>query len=164
MLYRLGRLVIRFRYAFVAAWVAFFLLALPFGMGPLEYLERMFGTAGGYSWLSVNAFNPWALIGSGGTRPLVESLRWSDDTLPLLGPIPGVAIGATLLVAGFLWGTVRGAVRDDRWTLLAAAAFLAIAFFILPTRAHERYIFPAIALMPLLAVASGRWAGVPQSA
>ncbi len=36
--------------------------------------------------------------------------------------------------------------------------FLAIAFFILPTRVHERYIFPAIAVMPLLAVVSGRWA------
>ena len=76
----------------------------------------------------------------------------------LLGPIPGVAIGAALLAAGFAWGVVRGAVRDDRWTLIVAVTFLAIAFFILPTRVHERYIFPAVALMPLLAVVSGRWA------
>ena len=134
------------------------MLALPFGMGPLEYLERMFGTAGGYGYLSVNAFNAWALVGSGGTPPLAGSLAWSDDTVPLLGPLPGVAIGAALLVAGFLWGTVRGAVRDDRWTLLVALTFLAVAFFILPTRVHERYIFPAVALLPLLAVVSGRWA------
>ena len=52
--------------AFLAAWAAFFVIALPFGMGPLEYLERMFGTAGGYDYLSVNAFNLWALVGRGG--------------------------------------------------------------------------------------------------
>ncbi|HZW01661.1 MAG TPA: phospholipid carrier-dependent glycosyltransferase, partial [Candidatus Deferrimicrobium sp.] len=144
--------------AILAAGVAFFALALPFGMGPYEYLERMLGTAGGYAYLSVNAFNVWALVGSGGAPSLAESLSWSDDTVPLLGPIPGVAIGAVLLVGGFLWGAVRGAVRDDRWTLLVAAAFLAVAFFILPTRVHERYIFPAVALLPILAVASGRWA------
>lgn len=144
--------------AILAAGVAFFALALPFGMGPYEYLERMLGTAGGYAHLSVNAFNAWALVGSGGAPSLAESLSWSDDTVPLLGPIPGVVIGAVLLIGGFLWGTVRGAVRDDRWTLLVAAAFLAIAFFILPTRVHERYIFPAVALLPILAVASGRWA------
>ncbi len=142
----------------LAAGAAFFVLALPFGMGPLEYLERMFSTAGGYGYLSVNAFNAWALVGSGGTPPLAGSLAWSDDTVPLLGPLPGVAIGAALLVAGFLWGTVRGAVRDDRWTLLVAVTFLAVAFFVLPTRVHERYIFPAVALLPLLAVVSGRWA------
>lgn len=149
---------IRLLTAFVAAWAAFFVIALPFGMGPLEYLERMFGTAGGYGYLSVNAFNLWALVGVDGQPSLAEALRWSEDTVGLIGPIPGVAIGATLLVLGFLWGVARGAIRDDRWTLIVAVTFLAIAFFILPTRVHERYIFPAVALMPLLAVVSGRWA------
>ncbi|MEX1334070.1 MAG: phospholipid carrier-dependent glycosyltransferase [Candidatus Limnocylindrales bacterium] len=149
---------IRLLTAFVAAWAAFLVIALPFGMGPLEYLERMFGTAGGYGYLSVNAYNLWALVGAGGEPSLAEALRWSDDTVGLIGPIPGVAIGAALLVFGFLWGVARGAIRDDRWTLIAAVTFLAIAFFILPTRVHERYIFPAVALMPLLAVVSGRWA------
>ncbi len=149
---------IRLLTAFVAAWLAFFVIALPFGMGPLEYLERMFGTAGGYGYLSVNAFNLWALVGADGQPSLAEALLWSEDTVGLVGPIPGVAIGATLLVLGFLWGVARGAIRDDRWTLIVAVTFLAIAFFILPTRVHERYIFPAVALMPLLAVVSSRWA------
>ena len=148
---------IRLVTAFAAAWIAFFVIALPFGMGPLEYLERMFGTAGGYGYLSVNAYNLWALVAPEGGTSLAAGLSWNDDTLALVGPIPGVAIGAALLAAGFLWGTVRAAVRDDRWTLIVAVTFLAIAFFILPTRVHERYVFPAIALMPLLAVVSGRW-------
>ena len=147
---------IRLLTAFVAAWAAFFLIALPFGMGPLEYLDRMFGTAGGYGYLSVNAFNLWALLGVAGEPSLAEGHHWTDDTVALVGPIPGVAIGAALLAAGFAWGVVRGAVRDDRWTLIAAVTFLAIAFFILPTRVHERYVYPAIALMPLLAVVQRR--------
>ncbi len=149
---------IRLLTAFVAAWAAFFVIALPFGMGPLEYLDRMFGTAGGYGYLSVNAFNLWALLGVAGEPSLADGLHWTDDTVALVGPIPGLAIGAALLAAGYAWGVVRGAVRDDRWTLIVAVTFLAIAFFILPTRVHERYMFPAVALMPLLAVVSGRWA------
>jgi hypothetical protein len=131
-------------------------LAIPF-TAILEYLDLMFGTAGGYGYLTVNAYNLWALVGSGSTPALAEALSWSDDTIGFLGPVPGVAIGAALLVAGFLWGSVRAAVRDDRWTLLVAATFLAIAFFILPTRVHERYIYPAVALLPLLAVMERRW-------
>jgi hypothetical protein len=150
---------VRLLTAALAALLTFLVLALPFGMGPWEYVDRMLGTAGGYSYLTVNAFNVWALVGAGGNPSLAASpLTWSDDTLPLLGPLPGVAVGAALLVGGFLWGTVRGALRDDRWTLIAALAFLAIAFFVLPTRVHERYIFPAIALLPLLAAVSRRWA------
>jgi predicted membrane-bound dolichyl-phosphate-mannose-protein mannosyltransferase len=135
----------------------FHLLALPFGMGLDGYLRLVTDAAGGYSYLSVNAFNAWALVGSGGTPPLAESMRWSDDTLPLVGPIPAVAVGAVLLAAGFLWALLRAAVRDDRWTLLVAAAALCLFFFVLPTRVHERYVFPALAFLPLLAVVDRRW-------
>ena len=144
--------------AFAAAWAAFFVVALPFGMGPLEYLERMFGTAGGYGYLTVNAYNLWALVGSEDLPSLAEAFRWVEDTIPLVGPLGGVVFGAAALVAGFAWGTLRAAARDDRWTLIVAAVVLAVAFFVLPTRVHERYIFPAIALMPLLAVVQRRWA------
>jgi Gpi18-like mannosyltransferase len=148
---------VRLLTAFLAAAAVFFAVSLPFGMGPLELVQRMIDTAGGYEYLSVNAYNLWALVGSAEAPSLAASGGWSDDTVALWGPLPGVVVGAALLAAGFLWGTLRAALRDDRWTLLAAAAFLAIAFFILPTRVHERYLFPAIALVPLLAAASGRW-------
>ena len=35
--------------------------------------------------------------------------------------------------------------------------FLAVAFFILPTRVHERYLFPAFAVGAILAATSVRW-------
>ena len=47
----------------------------------------MVGTAGGYSYLSVNAFNPWALVGAGGNRA-----RWRR-ALALVGR-HGAAAGA----------------------------------------------------------------------
>ena len=34
---------------------------------------------------------------------------------------------------------------------------LAVAFFILPTRVHERYLFPFFALGAILAAFSWRW-------
>jgi hypothetical protein len=36
--------------------------------------------------------------------------------------------------------------RDDLRGVLLASLRLAVAFFVLPTRVHERYLFPALAL------------------
>ncbi len=135
----------------------FLLFALPFRLGPLEYLQLMGGTAANYSWLSVNAYNVWALVGADGNPPLASAWAWSPDTVPLLGPIPGVVIGGGLLVLGFLWGLWRAGRAGDRWTIILAAAYLCMAFFVLPTRVHERYLFPAFVFLPLLAVADRRW-------
>lgn len=137
--------------------VVFLVIALPFGLGPLEYLRLMSETAGGYAYLSVNAYNPWALVGAGGTAPLAFAYAWSPDTVPLLGPIPGVLIGVALLALGFAWAFVRTLVTPDRWTLLLAAAWLCLAFFLLPTRVHERYLFPVFVFLPLLLAAGPRW-------
>ncbi len=133
------------------------LLLLPFNLDIVEFVALIVQTAGGYPWLSVNAYNLWALIGAGGTDPLAFGGYWSSDTVPLLGPLPGVAIGTFLLVAGFLVGLARLAWRSDRRSILVVTAFLALAFFALPTRVHERYLFPVFAVLPLLAVFDRRW-------
>ena len=41
--------------------------------------------------------------------------------------------------------------------LVVAVTFLALAFFVLPTRVHERYLFPFFALGAILAAISVRW-------
>ena len=69
----------------------------------------------------------------------------------------GVAIGGALLVAGFLYGLVNALLRDERRTIIVTAVFLCLAFFVLPTRVHERYLLPVFALVPLLAVTSRAW-------
>ena len=142
----------------VAALIALLLVITPFSLGPIDFIQQMAKTAGGYPYLSVNAYNPWAMIGSGGNQPLAFGGGWSPDTVPLLGSIPGLAIGILLLGLGFLLGVARVAWRDDRRSILLVAILLALGFFMLPTRVHERYMFPIFALLPLMAIVNRRWA------
>jgi len=104
-----------------------------------------------YTGLSINGFNLWRNPWSG----LGDSLHWGDDT------VEGVAMAGLSLtwqqVGTLLFGVVallalwQVARRDDLRGVLVASLVLAIAFFALPTRVHERYLFPAIALsLPLL--------------
>ena len=65
-----------------------------------------------------------------------------------------VLFAAVVLVA--LWQLLR---RDDAEGLLLGALVLAVAFFVLPTRVHERYMFPALALAAPLVLR--RWPIVP---
>jgi hypothetical protein len=111
-----------------------------------------------YPNLTVNAFNPWALVGP---TPLTQGIGQGDilttDSLQVLGPLPASLVGAILfgLVALTVIGTL--VLRDDRSAILVGFTVLALAFFILPTRVHERYLFPAIVTGSLLAAASMSW-------
>jgi Gpi18-like mannosyltransferase len=140
-----------------AALIVLLLFLAPFSMDLFRFINQMTGTAGGYPWLSVNAYNAWALVGSDGRGPLAFGGGWSSDTVGLLGPLPGVVIGGILLAIGFAVGILRLAWQDDRRSVVAVTIFLALAFFMLPTRVHERYMFPIFGLLPLLAVVDRRW-------
>jgi Gpi18-like mannosyltransferase len=142
----------------VASLIVLLIIITPFSLGPFDFLQQMAKTAGGYPWLSVNAYNPWAMIGSDGNQPLAFGGGWSPDTVPLLGPIPGFAIGTLLLAVGFALGLARVAWRDNRRTILVVGLVLALGFFMLPTRVHERYMFPIFVFLPLLAIVNRRWA------
>ena len=142
----------------VASLIVLLVIITPFSLGPFDFLQQMAKTAGGYPWLSVNAYNPWAMLGSDGNQPLAFGGGWSPDTVPLFGPIPGFAVGTVLLAVGFALGLARAAWRDDRRTILFVATLLALGFFMLPTRVHERYMFPIFALLPLMAIVNRRWA------
>lgn len=141
----------------IAGALTLLLLITPFSLDIPGLIDLVTSTAGGYPYLTVNAYNLWALFGSGGTSPLVEVFTWSSDTVPLIGPIPGVIIGSVLLAGAFLVGLARLAWRADRWSIVLVTIFLSLAFFMLPTRVHERYLFPVFAFLPLLAAAQGRW-------
>lgn len=132
------------------------LAALPFGLTLPDVLAKVAEAAGGYPYLSVNAWNPWALIEVGG-RAVVDATGWASDIdpLPLIG-IPGVAIGSAAIAVAVLVA-MRYARRDTAIRTVTAVAALAIAFFVLPTRVHERYLFPAIPLTIALAAARPAW-------
>ncbi len=142
----------------VAAGLAvLFVVIVPFRLDIVGLLRLVLTTAGEYHYLTVNAYNPWALIADPGGASLAHAGTWSDDLVPLLGPLPGFAVGAILLLAGIALGVLQVAWRDDRRSILLAAAFLSLAFFVLPTRVHERYLFPIFVFLPLLAMTSRRW-------
>jgi hypothetical protein len=99
-------------------------------LDPFRYLGMLGDTAVRQPESSLNAFNPWGLF---------VGFRIPDE--------PYVVAGTLILVAGIggsLWGLRR---RPDLAVVLAVGALLTLAFYFLPTRVHERYLFPAIAVL-----------------
>jgi 4-amino-4-deoxy-L-arabinose transferase-like glycosyltransferase len=164
----------------LAALVTTFILSAPVGLSIVDIgpnglhsglIEQIFSTASGYPYVTVNAYNPWALVQLNGSG-LAANGGWICDSVftstvaggancpqgfLVFGVIPAVAIGAALLA--FAFAVIVGVVslRPDRLTMLVGLTVLAVAFFILPTRVHERYLYPFFALGAILAAISWRW-------
>ena len=215
-------------------------------------VTHLVSTFGEYPYLTLNAYNPWALLADHGsamntTRLWLPDVPWSDASTGVggpgyvIGPFPSTVVvvalaaavllgiaaiagrrlarrpeapvedqafaanaagsvvartlrailaeaaglwGAALVVAvviaavviaamsgifyaallgdGLLLATLLGvglwaAWRDDMQSLLVALTILSIAFFVEPTRAHERYLFPFFLLGAVLLAVSWRW-------
>ena len=112
-----------------------------------------------YSVLTVNAFNAWALVGPNPLAGAISSqdLTWTADSLQVVGPISAASLGAALLVLVTMLVVVTLWIRDDPIAIMVAFCVLAIAFFALPTRVHERYLFPVFGVGALVAAMSPRW-------
>ncbi|HLY13218.1 MAG TPA: hypothetical protein VKR24_02625, partial [Candidatus Limnocylindrales bacterium] len=139
-------------------------LSAPFGLSVIDLLVQVGKTAAGYPYITVNAYNPWALIEQAGGGLAVAG-TWLPDIANSTAPgtpvtilgIPALFIGTGLLIAVILLVSAVVARRDDRRTVLIGLTILAIAFFVVPTRVHERYLFPFFALGAILAATSFRW-------
>ncbi len=163
----------------LAGYLTALALCLPFGLTVLGFspvppfitsglLEQIALAGGGYPYLTVNAYNTWAIIPSDLGNSLANSGLWACDaaTTPAdrcgagivqFGALPAVVVGAALLVlviVTVLWAIWR---RPDRLTILVGLAIIALAFFAAPTRVHERYGFPFFALGAILFAVSPRW-------
>ncbi|OLC53994.1 MAG: hypothetical protein AUH85_12785 [Chloroflexi bacterium 13_1_40CM_4_68_4] len=143
-----------------AAVVVIAALAVPFGMGLVGddgLIALITKAAATYEYSTLYAFNVWAIV----------SDFWKPDSELVFGVamrnwsalIFGLAVVGVLVV---LW---RGAPRGRRWGeepgrdlgfMLAIGAMLTLAFYFLPTRVHERYLFPLFALLAPLAAAYAR--------
>ena len=122
--------------AAIASGATVFVLGLPFHSGPGELIDLVRSAAGTYPYTSLYAFNLWSVVGD----------FWKPDDA-------FVVPGGILLLVGLAGSCVTVWRRRDGPALLAAGALAAMAFYFLPTRAHERYLFPAFALLlPLAAV------------
>jgi Gpi18-like mannosyltransferase len=116
-------------------------------------LQRYTYGSGVYAYTSVNAFNLYAL-----RLPF-----WQADSqaISLFGfPLGSYAVWGIVLVAAATALIIARYLqrRDDR-ALLEGAMLCALAFFVLATRMHERYVYGAFLLaMPLVAFGrAGIW-------
>ena len=124
----------------VAAFtVTVFIVIAPFNWGgsPITFLTNIyFGAYKEYSYTSINAFNLW-----GG----ISGMWVPDGNLYIVG---WILFGAFAAFTLYFLNKRFGASND----LIAvyAAFMLFFAFFMLPTRIHERYLFPAISVLALM--------------
>jgi len=121
-----------------------YVLSVPFwGPGPLRITTELVGLVRSasetYPYTSLYAFNGWSIFFD----------FWKpDDGL--------VIYGALLLAVGFIAAVLPLWWRRDTAMLLACSVFTGLAFYFLPTRAHERYLFPVFALALPFAAARSR--------
>jgi dolichyl-phosphate-mannose-protein mannosyltransferase len=133
-----GRLEALFRVA-AGAIGTYVAVTLPLLLDPIRLVSGVLGNAGMKPFVSVSAPNPWALL---------FGYRVPDDGY--------VFVGAALFIAGLVAALLTLRRGHDLWTLLTVGTLIVFAFYFLPTRVHERYLFPAMALMAPFAVTS-RW-------
>ncbi len=125
-------------FSVLAFAVTVFLVVIPFeGIGnPVTFLIKNYSSGYTYyDYTSVNAFNIWGLFA-----------LWMKD-------------GVFFFVGWALFGSVaaftlyfvhkRFKISGDLIAIFAAF-MLFFAFFMLPTRIHERYMFPAISMLALM--------------
>lgn len=120
----------------LAGAATIFAVIIPFEWSnPVTFLSNIYlGAYGGYEYTSINAFNMWALGG----------LWVPDGNLFIVGWILFGAFTVFTLYVLHKRFNVSGELL-----VLFSAFMLLFGFFMLPTRIHERYLFPAISILVL---------------
>jgi hypothetical protein len=121
-------------------------------IGQVAGLISLFGSAAGqFDVLTANAFNGWALVGPAPLSSIAGGGgMWTPDSLALVGGLSAMQLGTAMLVLVGLLVGVGLLLRDGRLPIFLAFAVTAFAFYAVPTRVHERYLFamfPAGALL-----------------
>jgi len=122
----------------LVAAATIFVVIIPFEWSnPITFLTNIyFGAYSGYACTSVNAFNIWAFGG-----------MWQPDT-PAFFLIGWIMFGA--LEAFALYFAYKRFGASGELLVLFSAFVLLFGFFMLPTRIHERYLFPALSILALM--------------
>ncbi len=111
------------------------LVVAPFGLK--EVFSQYVDTVGSYEYASVNAYNLWVLMGK----------NWAsqDDIFMFLSykTWGTLFIIATIVVAAYF--CIRNKESESKYYL--SGAFIVTSVFMLSVRMHERYMYPALALL-----------------
>lgn len=125
----------------LAAILLIFLLIIPFGFtGDFKdspIIKQYVDTLGSYPYASVNAYNFWALLGKNWTSQTEGFLHFSYK---IWGTFFILQI---LVLAAFV--NFRSKSRDTKYYF--TGALIVIGMFTMSVRMHERYVYPAMALL-----------------
>lgn len=105
------------------------LLALPFNITAV--ISQYINTVGSYNYASVNAYNIWTALG----------LNWHAVT-PVISVLGYLSVPLAVIISAVLYFTRR---TENRIFLLSA--LICILIFTFSVKMHERYAYPAIALL-----------------
>ena len=122
----------------IGAVAGYFVIAAPLLLDPITHILNVSHVTTIRTEASVHAPNMWAL-----------AFGYEQADTGYSG------IGLALLVGGLILSLLplrHG--RSDLRTMLAVGAFVIFSFYFLPTRVHERYLFPAMAVLAPLAAVS----------
>ncbi len=152
--------------AILAGFATLVVTCVPFGLKLFDptdpahsLVDRFIGASKAFPGVTQNAFNLWMnpyfdiiAVGSSG---LTEG-HVVDDTVVAF-TIAGMAltwqwIGNLLFIAAVAMALAVFLRRSDGVAIVVVALVIAVAFFALPTRVHERYLYPALAFgLPMIA-------------
>ncbi|HET6381070.1 MAG TPA: hypothetical protein VFH63_08605 [candidate division Zixibacteria bacterium] len=125
------------RRALLGALAAYAVVAGPLLLDPLRYADQLYEIGRSKPLFSAGAPNPWGLL---------VGYEAEDGAF--------VWVGLALLAGGLGLALVPLRRGRDLGTLLTVGLLVTFAFYFLPTRVHERYLFPALALLAPPAVRS----------
>lgn len=108
------------------------ILSLPFfpNQPLVSLINRILKTANEYPYTSLFAYNIWGWVGFW----IQDNLKWQDLTYQTWGTI----------LFGIYWIFLFVFALKKNVNLYLLSALALLAFYFLPTRVHERYLYPAI--------------------
>jgi len=129
--------------------VTHFLSGLPFFRDFFWLADLFMGTAGGYSYITVNAANTYFPFGKNWVQDSMPTNLKVGETPPVIGKILGldyatfglILVGVVLILAAVIY--FKSNHRSIPWF---TAIFLNVGIFMTATRMHERYMFTIVAL------------------
>ena len=143
-------LIILFRKGFMNALkqVGFFLLLTAiayyiFQLNYADFLAVYFMSSSRYPYTSMNAFNVWWMV-NGSTSINMSDAIGSGITFKQLG----LTLFAVFLAPAVFYLYKKAKSLSEYFL---AGSYIYLLFFVFPTQIHERYLYPAVALLPFAA-------------
>lgn len=136
-------------WSFVAAGVTFTVVCLPFGVSLTGSLtkwsigDRLSFAMDRYQSTTMGALNIWMIPIGREVAPL--------DSQVLTAGLTYREAGIALMAVSFVFAWIgAGRIADPAFGLIWSSVVCTFGFFLFTTRAHERYLFPALVLSFLL--------------